>query len=96
MALPAFHALGVITQLLVPLYNATTAALYPPVAATPKSLPIMPTPQNIIDHLKWTKSTWIFVVPATLLAWSQDNQILDLLSTFEFVVSTLNTGQRYN
>lgn len=91
MALPAFHTLGVIAQLLIPLYSATTAALYPPVAATSKALPIMPTPQNIIDHLKWTKSTWVFVVPAILLAWSQDNQILSFLSTLEFVVSTSNT-----
>ena len=86
MHLPPFHTLGFMVQILYALRSCTTVALYPPVTRRPDLLPIMPTPQNILDHTRRTKSTGIITIPSIIQVWSQDPKSVDFLKSLEFVV----------
>ncbi|KAF8974264.1 hypothetical protein BDZ97DRAFT_1772696 [Flammula alnicola] len=85
MHLPPFHALGMFTLTILPLYSCTTIALYPPAALRPDLLPTMPTPDNILDHLSRTQSNAITTIPTLLQVWAQDENSVNLLSKLEFV-----------
>lgn len=87
MPLPSFHTMGVMTQLLAPMYCLIISAIYPPIAKTPASLPITPTPDNILDHMRRTKVNGIVMVPTLLHTLSQDKTKLDFLAAMSFVVS---------
>ena len=76
-------------QILYALRSCTTVALYPPVTKRPDLLPIMPTPQNILDHTRRTKSTGIITIPSIIQIWSQDHKSVDFLKSLEFVVRRL-------
>ena len=89
MHLPPFHALGFLVQILYALRICITIALYPPVTKRPDLLPIMPTPQNILDHTRRTKSTGIITIPSIIQIWSQDHSSVDFLKSLEFVVRIL-------
>ncbi|KAF4610030.1 hypothetical protein D9613_010647 [Agrocybe pediades] len=84
MALPPFHTLGIIVQLFVSLYSMVPITLYPPTAVTPKSLPMMPTPANILDHMVRTKSNSLVIIPALLQIWAQDPKAVEILANLEF------------
>ncbi|KAF8154594.1 hypothetical protein B0H34DRAFT_783744 [Crassisporium funariophilum] len=85
MALPAFHTLGIIVQLLSPLYAMTPVSIYPPKATAPNALPVIPTPDNILDHLRRTGSNSLVIIPALLQLWAQDKKAVELLASLEFV-----------
>ena len=87
MALPAFHTLGIIVQLLIGIYAMTPVSLYPPIATKRTSVPMMPTPDNILHHTFQTKSNCLVVIPALLQIWAQDKKAVDNLASLEFVVS---------
>ncbi|KAF8956600.1 hypothetical protein BDZ97DRAFT_2062868 [Flammula alnicola] len=84
-ALPAFHTLGVIVHLMVGLYAMTPIGLYPPIATTPTSTPMMPTPDNILDHITRTRCNCLMIIPALLQVWAQDKNSVQLLANLEFV-----------
>ncbi|KAF5371510.1 hypothetical protein D9615_009619 [Tricholomella constricta] len=85
MALPAFHTLGIYLQVLNPLYGIAPITLYPPTATTPELLPITPSPQNIIEHTKLTKSNAIIIIPTLLQIWSTSQETIEFLKTLEFL-----------
>ncbi|KAF4610095.1 hypothetical protein D9613_010628 [Agrocybe pediades] len=87
MALPAFHTLGVISQVLHSIYALTIIALYPPVATSPSALPVMPTPDNILDHARRTKCDCLITIPALLQIWAQDKASVEALATLKLVAS---------
>jgi acyl-CoA synthetase (AMP-forming)/AMP-acid ligase II len=87
MALPAFHTMGVFASVVITTYGLITMSLYPPVVTSPSALPIIPTPENILDHLARTKSNVVITTPTMLIIWAQDKQSVDFLSTLEFIVS---------
>ena len=64
----------------------TTVALYPPITKRPDLLPIMPTPENILDHLQKTKSNGLLTIPSNLQVWSHDPKSVDVLKGLRFVV----------
>ena len=86
MHLPPFHTLGFMVHILYALRSCTTVALYPPVAKRTDLLPIMPTPQNILEHTRRTKSTGIITIPSIIQIWSQDPRSVDFLKSLKFVV----------
>ena len=86
MHLPPFHTLGFMVQILYALRSCTTVALYPPVTKRPDLLPIMPTPQNILDHTRRTGSTGIIAIPSIVQIWAQDPRSVDFLKSLDFVV----------
>ncbi|KAF5322455.1 hypothetical protein D9619_001794 [Psilocybe cf. subviscida] len=85
MALPPFHTLGVIIQIIHSMYGLSTVLLYPPVASKPSQLPIMPTPDNILDHLRRTKAESLVTIPTLLQIWGQDQEAVDYLATLKLV-----------
>jgi len=89
MLLPPFHTLGVMIQIMLALRSCTTVALFPPVAKRPDLLPIMPTPENILDHTQRTGSNGIITIPSILQVWSQDPKSIDYIKKLEFVVREL-------
>ena len=86
MHLPPFHLLGFVLQIVYPLLSCVTIALYPPVTKRPNLLPIMATPQNILDHTQRTKPNGIMTIPSIIQIWSQDPKSVDILKSLEFVV----------
>ncbi|KAF8816011.1 putative aminoadipate reductase [Phlegmacium glaucopus] len=86
MHLPPFHTLGFMVQVLYALRSCTTIGLFPPVAKKPHLLPIMPTPENILDHTRRTKSNGIIAIPSIIQVWSQDPKSVEILKSLEFVV----------
>ncbi|KAF8901178.1 acetyl-CoA synthetase-like protein [Gymnopilus junonius] len=85
MVLPPFHTLAVGIHLLVGLYAVVPNGLYPPIATTPGSLPMVPTPGNILDHIARTKSNCLVILPALLQMWAEDQNALKTLASLEFV-----------
>jgi acyl-coenzyme A synthetase/AMP-(fatty) acid ligase len=86
MHLPPFHAMAIYCQIILPLLSGVTVAVYPPVVESPESLPTLPTPDNILDHIQRTKSNSLFVIPTLLQIWGQDQKAVDILSALHFVV----------
>lgn len=87
MALPAFHTMGIIVQLLIGNYAMQPIGLYPPTATTPVSLPMMPTPANLLDHIVRTRCTGLATIPAFLQVWAQDKDAVRILASLQYVVS---------
>ncbi|KAF8219495.1 putative aminoadipate reductase [Tricholoma matsutake] len=85
MALPAFHMLGFHIQILNTLYGMNCVSVYPPTVLSKESLPIMPTPSNILQHTVKTRSNAMFIIPALLQVWAQSKEAVDVLKTLEFV-----------
>ncbi|KAF8192961.1 putative aminoadipate reductase [Pholiota molesta] len=84
-ALPAFHTLGINVHIIVSHYSMTPVGLYPPVAATPTSTPMIPSPDNILDHTARTGCNCMVIIPTLLQIWSHDKKAVDLLASLEFV-----------
>ncbi|KAJ7718234.1 putative aminoadipate reductase [Mycena metata] len=84
-ALPAFHTLGMFSQLLGAVLNSGTACIYPPVStATEYNIPAAPTPQSALENAKRTHATGITAVPAFLLEWQSPDDI-EYLRTLKLV-----------
>ncbi|KAJ7622622.1 putative aminoadipate reductase [Mycena polygramma] len=85
-ALPAFHTLGMLTQLLTPILNGGTACIYPPVStATTYIIPPNPTPETALENAKRANATGITAVPATILEWQSPHHVA-YLKTLKLVV----------
>ena len=89
MHLPPFHTLGIMVHIIQALRSCVTVALYPPVTKRPDLLPIMPTPENVLDHLQRTKSNGIVTIPSMLQVWSHDPKSVDIMKGLQFAVRRL-------
>ncbi|KIJ33995.1 hypothetical protein M422DRAFT_52206 [Sphaerobolus stellatus SS14] len=85
MTLPAFHTLGLISQLLRSTYGLNVIVLYPPIALTPTQLPLTPTPDNIIDHLRRNKAESLISISALFHVWAQDEDTVNYLASLRTV-----------
>ncbi|KAJ7615673.1 putative aminoadipate reductase [Mycena polygramma] len=85
-ALSPFHALGMITQLALPILNGGTACIYPPAStATKYVIPPNPTPETALENAKRANATGIAAVPATILEW-QSSEHIAYLKTLKLVL----------
>ncbi|KAJ7236073.1 acetyl-CoA synthetase-like protein [Mycena haematopus] len=74
--LPAFHELGIITQLLFPISSGGTACLYPLAPTTTECVtPVVATAENAIENAKRTNATGIITVPAFILDWQSPEDV---------------------
>ena len=89
MELPPFHTFGFSIQVINPLYGMTSIGVYPPTVLSKESLPMMPTPSNILQHTVRTRSNAIITIPAMLQVWAQSKESVDFLKRLEFIVSTV-------
>ncbi|KAF8878948.1 putative aminoadipate reductase [Infundibulicybe gibba] len=86
MHLPAFHTLGIYVQVLDALFGVVSIGLYPPTATAPDLLPVMSTPDNILEHARRTKSSAMVTIPALLQIWAQSKEAVDMLRSLVFVM----------
>lgn len=85
---PPFHTLGVFTQVLYPIYCRLCTAVYPPVVFSTTDTPMIPSPDNVLDHIRRTNSKAMVTIPAILQAWSHSQEAIDYLKTCVSVVGT--------
>ncbi|KAJ7443002.1 putative aminoadipate reductase [Mycena latifolia] len=84
-ALPAFHALAFVSQLIYPLLTGGTACIYPPSTASEYVVPVVPTPQNALENARKANATGVMAVPAMIMEWQSPEDVtylktLNLLS----------------
>ncbi|KAJ7496400.1 putative aminoadipate reductase [Mycena latifolia] len=85
MALPAFHLAGMYCQLLQAIYGGATIALFPPTATTPSALPMMPSPDNVLEHARKTKCRSMCTFPTFLIIWSKSPDAIAYLKSLDLV-----------
>jgi hypothetical protein len=90
MALPAFHTLGFASQIVRSTYGLCRIALYPPIADTPSKLPVMPTPDNVIEHARRIGCDDLIGIPAPFQVWVQQKDTIQYLASLKFVVCLLS------
>ncbi|KAF7430338.1 hypothetical protein PC9H_006043 [Pleurotus ostreatus] len=86
MALPSFHTLGIYFQVLCPIFAGVTAGVYPPTMTSASATPIMPTPDNILDHARRVQCDVIVVLPTLLQIWSHSPDTLEYLKSLYLIV----------
>ncbi len=92
MALPPFHTMGISQQLLYPMYGICCTCIYPPVVFSPEDLPVIPTSENILEHMKKTGCDFIILVPAILHLWAQSEETIQYLKGLRAVVGRPNAS----
>lgn len=91
MALPPFHAYGVLIQLYTPLACLVTAVVYPPQAITDqRAPPIVPTSDNILDSVRRTHCKVVVTVPIFLEQWAASAEAIETLRKLDQIVSVVS------
>lgn len=86
MALPPFHIFGVAAQLYAMLIG-VTAALYAPMSVGDRrTLPTIPTSDNIIECISQTGANIVLCVPYHLEQWADSEEALRTLRNIGYVV----------
>ncbi|CAE6511891.1 unnamed protein product [Rhizoctonia solani] len=81
MALPTFHCMGIILQVLAPLYLGYTQALF-----APALVPVMPNPKSTLEAIANTNCAFLICVPAFLEAWAYDEDAIDILKSMKGIL----------
>ncbi|KAJ6601010.1 putative aminoadipate reductase [Mycena vulgaris] len=85
-SLPAFHTMGMVSQLLYPLLSGGTACIYAPAStATEYVIPVVPTPENALENARKTHATGISAVPSLILEWQSPEQV-EYLKTLNLLI----------
>jgi acyl-coenzyme A synthetase/AMP-(fatty) acid ligase len=82
--MPSFHSMGVLFQLMQPLYAGRTTAVFRPTYPRP---PTITTPETVLEALKALRPNVAFVVPSLLEAWIHDHDAVKFLKTLDNIVS---------
>lgn len=89
MGLPPFHGFGTVVQLYLPLLCLLTAVVYAPRAVTdPRAAPVIPTTDNMLNYVRWTKCKVLMTVPMFLEQWAVSQENVEVLKKLEWVVSS--------
>lgn len=86
MMLPPFHMLGFTGQLMAPLAG-NCCAVFPPTATSPSSLPVVASPDTILDYARKTNCRTLTTVPSLLVNWSVSPATVAYLAALDAVVS---------
>ncbi|KAJ3557049.1 hypothetical protein NM688_g1689 [Phlebia brevispora] len=84
MALPTFHSMGILTQLMAPLIAGEPVGLYEPKSPAP---PVVPSPQNLLDALRITGCNAVMTVPSFVEIWAESEETVKFLASLSMVVS---------
>ncbi|KAJ7604467.1 hypothetical protein FB45DRAFT_1070376 [Roridomyces roridus] len=85
MALPPFHTFGIGFQVATPLCG-IYAAVYPPTATRRDALPMIPSPDNVLEHARRTKSRTLCTVPAFMVEWFNSPEAFEYLKTLHSII----------
>ncbi|KAF8655498.1 hypothetical protein AX16_003028 [Volvariella volvacea WC 439] len=88
MPLPPFHTLGLYVQLMTPIYSGAIMAVYPPTALQPGQLPLIASPENVLEHAQKTKSREIIILPSFIQAWAQSPELIEKLKAYDQIYFT--------
>ncbi|KAE9392236.1 putative aminoadipate reductase [Gymnopus androsaceus JB14] len=80
MSVPSFHAMGFWIQIIAPLYAGNTIATYPAVVNKPHMSPVQATPDNVIEHLRRTRSSACLAIPAMIQIWAHSPSLRLLIT----------------
>ncbi|KAH8103378.1 hypothetical protein BXZ70DRAFT_1055180, partial [Cristinia sonorae] len=83
MALPMFHAMGVITQLIMPLAITQAWVAYEPKYPAP---PMVPTPMNMLDVAKKTACEAFLCVPTFVEGYAKSDEAIEFLKTLKILL----------
>lgn len=87
MALPPFHVFGIVTELHVPIAHLVTTVVYPPrMYNDPLAQPVIPTSDNMIQHLESIKCNVLMTVPTFLEQMVESDEAIEVLKKLESVV----------
>ncbi|KAJ3821631.1 putative aminoadipate reductase [Lentinula raphanica] len=78
--LPPFHVMAVFNQLCVGLYGQITVCMFPPVVTKPEALPVMLSPENVLENARLTQSSAMLTVPTFLTLWSHSEEAIHQLA----------------
>ncbi|KAJ7486758.1 putative aminoadipate reductase [Mycena latifolia] len=79
-ALPAFHALAMMTQFIYPLLNCGTACIFAPLSIREYVVPPITTPVKALDNGRKTNATGIVAVPSLILEWQSSEDVAYLMT----------------
>ncbi|KAF9070460.1 hypothetical protein BDP27DRAFT_612166 [Rhodocollybia butyracea] len=85
--IPPFHVMAFVGTFLGPIYLGYTVTVYAPVVTHPRGLPTMPTPDNVLEHVRRTHCTACFSVPAMIQIWAQSPESIDVLRGLKLLVT---------
>ncbi|KAG6902731.1 hypothetical protein C0995_012395 [Termitomyces sp. Mi166 len=78
--------LSLAIQLFMPIYGIVSISVFPPNSALPDPLPpIVPSPENILEHMKLTKSDAIETFPTFVRIWASMPEAIEYLKTLRSV-----------
>lgn len=88
MSMPSFHAFGIGLQLYLPLYAVISVTVYPPnsTSSGEPSPPVVPSPENVLEHMKFTRSNVLFAPPSFYQIWALLPEAVKYLRTLKYVV----------
>ncbi|KDN39667.1 hypothetical protein RSAG8_08695, partial [Rhizoctonia solani AG-8 WAC10335] len=81
MTLPTFHCMGLILQVLAPIYVGYTQLLF-----APPRVPAMPSPTSTLEAIANVKCAYLICVPAFLEAWANDDRAKSVLKFMKGVI----------
>ncbi|KAF7314832.1 Non-canonical non-ribosomal peptide synthetase FUB8 [Mycena kentingensis (nom. inval.)] len=85
MLTPGFHMAGFYTTLIHPMYRGVTVAMYPPQVTAPHMLPVMPTPDNVLENVRRTNSRAVMCFPAFLVEWAKNERDVETLKGLKHI-----------
>ncbi|KAH0578471.1 hypothetical protein H2248_003619 [Termitomyces sp. 'cryptogamus'] len=87
MCMPPFHSFGMGMQLFTPIYGVFSVGVYPPNSALPEPLPpIVPSPENVLEHMKLTKSNVLIAPPTFYQIWAPLSEAVKYLKTLRYAI----------
>lgn len=87
MQLPPFHAMGIVLEVFLPLFSCAAVVLFPPAVTCTDTLPILTTPESVLDHVRRTGCNAIVSIPAFLRVWAGESDAVGTLRGLQLVVS---------
>ncbi|CAE6475171.1 unnamed protein product [Rhizoctonia solani] len=81
MALPTFHCMGLILQVLAPLYMGYTQVLF-----APARVPVMPNQNLTLEAVANTNCSFLICVPTFLDAWAQNDEAIAILKRMKGIM----------
>ncbi|KAJ6523920.1 hypothetical protein DFH09DRAFT_1419188, partial [Mycena vulgaris] len=86
MGIPSFGLSGTFCQLLNPLHGGIAVAVYPPTATSPELLPILPSPENVLNYARKTNCKAVMTFPDQLSIWVTSADAISYLKTLNLVL----------
>jgi acyl-coenzyme A synthetase/AMP-(fatty) acid ligase len=73
--------MGVCVQVLMPLYGLVSIAVFAPTVIKPEVVPIIGTPESVLEAAQILKPTLMISIPSFIHTWAQSDQAVEFLRT---------------